>query len=298
MTPPRFNDKVVLRSGYGLYFTRPPVNDAFQLIVNPPFFSRQTNIGVLNALATLQNPFNPPSNEVFPNFVARSATSALTINSINPDWHPPRTQQWNFGIQYALNSSTTVQIGYVGTHSDRIETTNSINQALLASPTSPVNGITTNTVANAVDRVPVLGIAPSGLNQARWVGISNYNSLQTGWQYRTGRGLTLTTAYTWGHVLTDVADRGFDGRNTGAGAQNPRDFKAEYGSPGWDRTHIFTAGYIYELPFLRNRHDILGQAFGNWVFSGITVIESGFALGAQKEHAHRAMLVQNRQQGE
>jgi hypothetical protein len=90
--------------------------------------------------------------------------------------------------------------------------------------------------------------------------------------------LTLTTAYTWGHVLTDVANRGFDGRNTGNGAQNPRNFKAEYGPPGWDRTHIFTAGYIWDLPVLRNRNDLVGKAFGGWTFSGITVIENGFAL--------------------
>ena len=122
-TPRRFNNKLVVRGGYGLYFTHPPVNDAFQLIVNPPFFSRQTNVGTLNALATLQDPFNPPSNEVFPNFVPRTAGSALTINSINPNWHAPRTQQWNLAIQYAINGSTSVQVSYVGTHSDRIEMT-------------------------------------------------------------------------------------------------------------------------------------------------------------------------------
>ena len=65
-------------------------------------------------------------------FLEHPAT-ALTINSINPNWQAPSTQQWNLGIQYAINGSTSVQISYVGTHSDRIETTNSINQSLLAS---------------------------------------------------------------------------------------------------------------------------------------------------------------------
>ena len=276
-TPPRFKDKVVLRGGYGLYFTRPPVNDAFQLIVNPPFFSRQTNIGVLNALATLQNPFNPPSNEVFPNFVARSATSALTINSINPDWHPPRTQQWNFGIQYALNSSTAVQIGYVGTHSDRIETTNSINQALLASPTSPVNGITTNTVANAVDRVPVLGIAPSGLNQARWVGISNYNSLQVNVQRRLNRGMQFGAAYTYGKTLTDVTGVGTFPR--GGGSYNDQlNQRGGYGPADFDTRHRFVANYLWNLPKLRNNEGVPGKVLSGWGVSGVVVMQTGPAL--------------------
>jgi hypothetical protein len=118
----------------------------------------------------------------------------------------------------------------------------------------------------------------SGHGAGVYMGTSNYHSLQVGWNYRTGRGLTFTTAYTWGKVLADVADRGFDGRNTGAGAQNPRNFAAEYGPPGWDRTHIFTSGYIWDIPVLKNRTDFVGKAFGGWTFSGITVIQSGFAL--------------------
>jgi hypothetical protein len=111
-----------------------------------------------------------------------------------------------------------------------------------------------------------------------YFGTSNYHSFQAGWQYRAGRGLTLTTAYTFGRVLTDVAGGGLDFRNFTASAQNPRHFKAEYGRPAWDRTHIFTAGYIWDIPLLKNRHDIVGKAFGGWTFSGITVIESGFAF--------------------
>ena len=56
--PPRL-DRVVIRAGYGIYYSRTSVNDAFQLFSNPPFFSSRSNSGVLNALATLQNPFNP-----------------------------------------------------------------------------------------------------------------------------------------------------------------------------------------------------------------------------------------------
>lgn len=120
----------------------------------------------------------------------------------------------------------------------------------------------------------------NGLNNssAEYTGTSNYNSLQAGFSYRASHGLTFTAAYTYGHTLTDVAARGTDGRNAGAGAQNPRNFKADYGSPGWDRTHIFTSGYVWEVPLLKNRKDALGTAFGNWTFSGLTVIESGFVF--------------------
>jgi hypothetical protein len=276
-TPPRFNDKLVLRGGYGLYFTHPPVNDAFQLIVNPPFFSRQTNSADLNALATLQVPFNPPSNEVFPNFVPRTAGSALTINSIDPNWRAPRTQQWTLGIQYALNNSTTIQIGYVGTHSDRIETTNEINQALLASASKPINGITTNTTGNAKDRVPILGIAPAGLNQARWIGLSNYNALQLNVQRKLSRGIQFGLAYTYSKVLTDVT--GVGTFPLGGGAYNDQlNPGTGYGPADFDYRHRFVANYLWNLPSFHNNQGVAGKILSGWSVSGVAVIQTGPAL--------------------
>jgi len=276
-TPPRFNDKLVLRGGYGIYFTHPPVNDAFQLIVNPPFFSRQTNVGPLNALATLQVPFNPPSNEVFPNFVQRTPTSALTINSISPNWKAPYTEQWNLGIQYAINNTTSFQIAYVGTRSNRIETTNQINQALLASAANPINGETTNTVANAVDRVSVLGIAPSGLNQAQWIGKSNYNGLQTTIQRRLSQGLQFGASYTYSKTLTDVT--GVGTFPLGGGAYNNQfDPMNGYGPADFDTRHRFVVNYLWNLPHFHNNEGIAGKILSGWGASGVVVVQSGPAL--------------------
>ena len=276
-TPPRFNDKLVVRGGYGIYFTHPPVNDAFQLIVNPPFFSRQTNVGTFNSLATLQDPFNPPSNEVFPNFVQRSANSALTINSISPDWKTPYTQQWNFGIQYAINGSTSIQIGYVGTKSGRIETTNQINQAGLASPDSPINGETTNTLANLAQRVPVLGIAPSGLNQAQWTGYSNYNSMQVTLNRRLSQGLQFGLSYTYGKTLTDVT--GVGTFPLGGGVYNNQFSPADgYGPADFDTRHRFVANYLWNLPNFHNNQGISGKVLSGWGASGVVVVQTGPAL--------------------
>jgi hypothetical protein len=100
---------------------------------------------------------------------------------------------------------------------------------------------------------------------------AHYHSFQSGFVYRSGAHFSLNLAYTFSKALQDTV-------NVGGGAQNQRNFAAEYGPAPQDRTHIFTSGYIYDLPFFRNRRNILGQALGNWTFSGITVIESGAPL--------------------
>ncbi len=51
------------------------------------------------------------------------------------------------------------------------------NQPLLASPSDPVNGLTTNSTANTAERVPFVGLTPL-LYRLESSGNSSYNSLQ------------------------------------------------------------------------------------------------------------------------
>jgi hypothetical protein len=211
---------------------------------------------------------------------------------IDPTFKPTRVQTWSFTVQREIASSAVFSVAYVGSGARHVKGSRDINFPVsVTSPTTagclqpgqsiPAGGfdfdpcLNTAKVSSNITR-PYSGWGPINLNFTG--GTSNYHSLQTGFQYRPGRGLTLNAAYTFGKALADVATRSFDGRNTGAGAQDPRRFKADYGPPGWDRTHIFTAGYVWEMPFFRGATNVVQKALGNWTLSGITVIQSGFAL--------------------
>jgi len=280
------NGKTAVRGGYGITYTRIPFGN-YNSLGNPPLVS---NVTLLNGTMTNPGLGSPPT-----------ALYTSGMNIIGPPggvFRPTRVQTWSLGIERELIANGVLSVAYVGSGGRNMQGSRDTNFPLpVAAPsinnpdclqtgqTIPSGGfnfdpcLNRGLVSSDYTR-PLQGWSGMGSSSgaSTYFGTSNYHSLQTGWKYRTKKGVTLTAAYTWGKTLTDVANRGFDGRNAGAGGQNSYNMKAEYGPPGWDRTHIFTASYVWELPFLKGRRDVLGQAFGNWTFSGITVIESGFAL--------------------
>ncbi|HEV2385867.1 MAG TPA: TonB-dependent receptor [Candidatus Acidoferrales bacterium] len=276
---PGFNNRLVLRGGYGLYYSRTSINDAFQLITSPPFFLRQTNSGVLNAAATFQVPFNPgpPAFSAFPVWVQRTANTQLSLASINPDWTPPLSNQWGLSVEYGFTPSTMLQVGYVGTNGQRIELTRSINEAFLASPSNPVNGVTTNTLANARQRVTFLGYSPGGLGQAAEIGSSMYHSLQTSLLKRMSRGLQFQVAYTYGKAMTDAT--GFGTFPSGGGLQNDVRHPGEnWGPADFDRRQRFVANYLWNLPSYRKAAGFAGKMLSGWGASGVITVQTGPTL--------------------
>jgi len=50
---------------------------------------------------------------------------------------------------------------------------------------------------------------------------------------------------------------------------------ADYGPSQLDRRHVLSVNYVYELPFFREQHGLVGHALGGWQLSGITSFASG-----------------------
>jgi hypothetical protein len=276
-----------VRGGYGIGYGRTPFAIYNNDLGNYPF---EQGITLING--TMTNP----------SLGTPGALTTVGLGTIGPpgaEFKPTMIQSWSFTVQHELAPNAIVSAAYVGSGARRVPGGYDHNYPLPVSAPSlsdpkclqpgqavPSGGFQFDPCLNAglvsadITR-PYLGwggINGAANSAAEFSGTSNYHSLQTGFQYKAGRGLTFTTAYTYGHALANVRSGGWDARNTGNGAQNPRDFKAEYGTPGFDRTHVFTSGYIWDLPLLRSRHDLAGKAFGNWTFSGLTTIESGFVF--------------------
>jgi hypothetical protein len=113
----------------------------------------------------------------------------------------------------------------------------------------------------------------STIRQSENTGSSTYHSLQVNFDKRFSEGFKFQTAYTFSRGIGDVMDS--NGRSVNATPQDSNNLRAERGLLGFDRTHNLVVNYIYELPFLKNRHDAVGRIFGGWEISGITTVSSG-----------------------
>jgi hypothetical protein len=101
---------------------------------------------------------------------------------------------------------------------------------------------------------------------------SNYNSMQVTWNKQQGHLIWMLN-YTFSKAL---GVRGENGSATG----DPTTLKNNYGTLPNNRTNIFNAAYVYQMPNLRSGNIVAKGALNGWQLSGITQFQSGADLQA------------------
>jgi hypothetical protein len=134
-------------------------------------------------------------------------------------------------------------------------------------------------------------ITPSAFDLA--IGKSSYNALQASLNGRAFHGLTYLVSYTWSKTL-DLGCTGWYGVE-GCSIQNPYTLKNDKGPAGTDIPQIFSASWVYQLPFGKGQKYAsssgpLNYVVGGWTLNGIVSFSSGipFFVGASGDIAHIA----------
>jgi hypothetical protein len=268
---------LLLRGGYGIYFNRLSAGLAENLLTQEPFSTFQFFSGAANGGATLQVPFVPllPSNDSYPMFAPRLPGGGPSVTAISRQMIDPYTQEYNLNTQIALAHDYLLEIGYVGTRGLHVAGCRQFNQALLASPTNPITGETTNTAANVIQRLPFDGISPGSLLCESTFNI-NYNSLQASVTKRLSHGLEFLGSYTWSRNLDQTSgSSGSEVFETHLVTNDQTNFQQAYGPTDFDRTHRAVASAVYNTSFARHLPGWTAKAVGDWQVSGVFVVQSG-----------------------
>jgi hypothetical protein len=248
------NGRTAVRGGYGIFSSREILGAFILMSGNPPF----------QEVLTLFNPqlSNPGGG------TARDFDLPITLGSIDTNQETPYTQQWNLNIQHGLAANTVLEVGYSGSRAIHMMRTQDLNQPL-------ANAAIANSTANANQLRPYKGWGVISHREQSYM--SNYHGLQIGLNRNFSRGFGTKIAYTFAKAI-DNAD--FTGGIYGF-VPNTQDSSGERGRANFDATHRFVMSYIYDIPFLRGRTDLVGRVFGGWSISGITTFQTGLPLNPQ-----------------
>jgi hypothetical protein len=230
---------------------------------------------------------------------------AFLFGGYDPKNTLPYSENWTLDVQWQPVNSLLLDVGYVGNRGVHQLLPIPFNQPGIATPANPINGqmysygyqatdadggsgiLQTEQVGttiaeftgadgNTALRVPFIGYNPNS-NFWEAEGVSTYHALQVSAKKRLSHGLTVNASYTWSHTLDEgsgISEGLFYNGN------NPLNPRSAYGSSAFDRTHVITIDYVYQIPNLTKSERFVKHIVNGWGVNGITIVQSGLPYSA------------------
>lgn len=270
------NAKSVLRGGYGVYYDQALVGIVEQnSFTTPPFNNSNSVTGTQAAPIPFGNP--APANPA-----TRGPLAGL--NATTSPWVTPVIQQWSLTWQQEVFRNALVEVGYAGSAGNHLIRPVDINAPTPQEIVAASQGIATcdpalaagNLYSNCINRArPYRGFG--AITDRQTSATSRYHGLLTSFRLRPTRGITAQIAYTFSKNMTDATND----RDAIDVPQIRTNLQLERAISRLDRTHVFVASYVYEVPTFHSGFASSGigkQLLSGWEIAGITTAQTGLAL--------------------
>jgi hypothetical protein len=259
----------VIRAGFGQFFQRERVSPNLGLTNNPP------GVGFTAGIRDLDG-----ENQFLDFTGSGRPQSGFDINA-----DTPYNLQYNVSWEQRLTRDSTLELSYVGSRGYDLLRSNDINQVPAGDPNG--NGIPDRIEfvrcdgANAACRAPLRRFGAFGdVDIVYWTtdGESEYNSLQTQYTLRFGRGSQVQASYTFADFKSDADVSDSNGGFNENGTTTDLADNLDWAPASLHRDHVFNASAIWNLPTYSGEGGFKEWVLGNWSVGGIVIYATGSPL--------------------
>jgi hypothetical protein len=273
--------KTALRIGAGRYMSRANVISGLLRLANNPPWNTIVDSGWNSDAVTLADcPTCRSLDTINPGL--RTSTAGLGgINSIDPNFRPAESWQWNVTGSREIMKDTVAEVSYVGNHGLHIWRfiNGNYNEVIPSARAAVAAGAD----GNAFRR---FGFA-NNVTRDESTGDSNYHALQVWINRRFSNRMAFQAAYTLSRTISNVPTQSYV-----SGTTDVFNYDLDKGYADLDRRHAFVFNIVYALPSFKNLGAVGSAVLGDWQLNSIASFYSGTPLNILSG-VNRAGLIGN-----
>ncbi|HVF46942.1 MAG TPA: TonB-dependent receptor, partial [Pyrinomonadaceae bacterium] len=284
-----FNERTVLRGGYGIYYGRTPA------IMTGTAHS-QNGLQVVAVDITCQSTPPPPVPcPVYPNVFASAPTGAIpppvNLYLFSRDYKQPFTHQARVQFEREVWRNTTFSVNYTMFRGDNISRTRNAN---LAAPVPTTLTVYSGTGATATPtgtsftflRHPSTRPIPTfqRISLFESTARSQYHGLTFELNKRFSGRWQFNSSYTFANAKDNKPDQTSvvpGGGDDAKIAENQFDLTGEYGRADADIRHRFIFSPVFDTGPSNSHNAVVRALLSDYIFTGIFVAQSGIAYSAR-----------------